>query len=147
MISEAVIAAICGGIGAIITALGVFIVNIVKAKKGKTEDRELEYTHMEKMVSLMGGVSKDFQTFKDEVRISFDGLSTQLTNFRTEQIEYNRTMIRHDIVQTYETYRSVKKIPEQVYQSTLNLYDIYKEMGGNGYVRELVEEMKCWEKN
>ena len=147
MISEAVIAAICGGIGAIITALGVLIVNIVKAKKEKTGDRELEYTHMEKMVSLMSGVSKDFQTFKDEVKLSFDGLSTQLTNFRTEQTEYNRTMIRHDIVQTYETYKGVKKMPEQVYQSTLNLYDIYKEMGGNGYIRELVEEMKYWEKN
>ena len=153
MITEGLIAAIAGGIGAIITGLGALVVNIIKAKKTKTGDRELEYSHMEKMVSLMSGVSQNFQDFKkdinkrfDEVSLGFDGISTQLSQFHQEQTEYNITMIRHDIVQVYETYRGVKRIPEQVYQSTFELYDIYKGLGGNSYVRELVEEMKKWER-
>ena len=147
MITEGLVAAVAGGIGAILTGLGALIVNVIKAKKTKTGDRELEYNHMEKMVQLMSGVSKDFQSFKDEVRLSFDGLSTQLTNFRTEQKEYNITMIRHDIVQTYETYKSVKKMPEKVWVSTLNLYEIYRNLGGNSWITELVDEMRKWGKN
>lgn len=157
MISEGIIAAVCGGIGAILTALGILIVNVVKAKKGKTGDLEAQYSHTENLIKLIGGQKEQLgelnQSIKEVKKVmsgvskDLDRLDNKIEKFHSEQKNYNVVVIRHDIVQTYETYRSVKKMPEGVWASTLNLYEIYRDLGGNGWISELVDEMKKWEKN
>lgn len=157
MITEGVIAAVAGGIGAILTGIGALIVNIVKAKKEKTGDLEAQYSHTENLVKLMSGqtqsiteVAQELKSVKEiihGVSRDIDRVDKKLEAFHSEQKNYNIVMIRHDIIQTYETYRSVKKMPDKVWASTLNLYEIYRDLGGNSWITELIDEMKHWEKN
>jgi hypothetical protein len=49
------VAAIGAAIGVVCGALGTLIVNVVKAKKTKTEDLELQYNHSENLVKLAAG--------------------------------------------------------------------------------------------
>ena len=55
-------------------------------------------------------------------------------------------MLRHDIVQVYEYYKKSAAMPTDLYESTMNLYDQYKAAGGNGFITEIMEEMKKWNK-
>lgn len=157
MISEAVIAATAAGIGAILTGIGALIVNIIKAKKEKTGDLEAQYSHTENLIKLMSGQTQSITQVVDQLKSvkeiingvskDMDRIDKKLENFHSEQKNYNIVMIRHDIVQTYETYRSVKKMPDKVWASTLNLYEIYRDLGGNSWISELIDEMRKWGKN
>lgn len=157
MISEAVIAAAAAGIGAILTGIGALIVNIIKAKKEKTGDLEAQYSHTENLIKLMSGQTQSITEVVDQLKAvkeivngvskDIDRVDRKLEAFHSEQKSYNIVVIRHDIVQTYETYRSVKKMPDKVWASTLNLYEIYRDLGGNSWISELIDEMRKWGKN
>lgn len=152
--SEALIAAIGAGIGAIVAAIGTLIVNTIKAKKQKTGDLELQYQHQERLVELTSGLRQDLnQTLEelkehfDDIKESFDNLEHKVDLFHSEQNQINLSMLRHDIVQVYEFYKEKEVMPLAVYESTMNLYDKYKAMGGNSFVDEIVEEMKGWRRD
>lgn len=151
--SEALIAAIGAGIGAIVAAIGTLIVNTIKAKKQKTGDLELQYQHQERLVELTSGLRQDLnQTLEelkehfDDIRESFDNLEQKVDQFHTEQNQINLSMLRHDIVQVYEFYKEKEVMPLSVYESTLNLYDKYKAAGGNSFIDEIITEMKTWDR-
>lgn len=103
---------------------------------GQTQSITQVVDQLKSVKEIINGVSKDM-----------DRIDKKLENFHSEQKNYNIVMIRHDIVQTYETYRSVKKMPEKIWASTLNLYEIYRDLGGNSWISELIDEMRKWEKN
>lgn len=149
--SEALIAAIGAGVGAIVAAIGTLIVNTIKAKKEKTGDLELQYQHQERLVELTSGIRQDLnQTLEelkdcfDDIRESFDNLERKVDQFHSEQNQINLSMLRHDIVQVYEFYKEKEVMPLSVYESTLNLYDKYKAAGGNSFIDEVIAEMKTW---
>lgn len=151
--SEALIAAIGAGIGAVVAAIGTLIVNTIKAKKGKTEDLELQYQHQERLVELTSGLRQDLnQTLEelkerfDDIKESFDNLEQKVDQFHSEQNQINLSMLRHDIVQVYEFYKEKKVMPLTVYESTMNLYDKYKAAGGNSFIDQIITEMKTWNK-
>lgn len=152
--SEVLIAAIGAGIGAVVAAIGTLIVNTIKAKKQKTGDLELQYQHQERLVELTSGLRQDLnQTLEelkehfDDIKESFDNLEHKVDLFHSEQNQINLSMLRHDIVQVYEFYKEKGVMPLAVYESTMNLYDKYKAMGGNSFVDEIVEEMKSWRRD
>lgn len=151
--SEALIAAIGAGIGAVVAAIGTLIVNTIKAKKEKTGDLELQYAHQERLIELTSGLRQDLnQTLEeikehfDEMKESFNCLENKVELFHSEQNQINLSMLRHDIVQVYEFYKEKKVMPLAVYESTLNLYDKYKAAGGNSFIDEIIVEMKTWDK-
>lgn len=151
--SEALIAAIGAGIGAVVAAVGTLIVNTIKAKKQKTGDLELQYQHQERLVELTSGLRQDLnQTLEelkehfDDIKESFDNLEQKVDQFHTEQNQINLSMLRHDIVQVYEFYKEKEVMPLSVYESTLNLYDKYKAAGGNSFIDEIITKMKTWDR-
>lgn len=151
--SEALIAAIGAGIGAVIAALGTLIVNAIKAKKEKTGDLELQYQHQERLVELTSGIRQDLnQTLEelkdcfDDMKQNFDNLEHKVDQFHSEQNQINLSMIRHDIVSTYQQYKNSAAIPQNIYESTMNLYDKYKAAGGNSFIDQVITEMKMWER-
>lgn len=151
--SEALIAAIAAGIGGVIAAIGTLIVNIIKAKKEKTGDLEAQYSHTENLVKLyqtqtnsLIDIQAKLTDVAENLKEGISELSNKVDSFHQEQQTYNIVMIRHDITQVYETYREAKKFPDEVAASCFNLYDIYKKIGGNSYITEIVEEMKGWER-
>ena len=143
MMSEAIIAAIAAGIGAVLAGLGTVIVNVIKAKN-EPKIKELELG--EKFETQIQGLQTSLESSFVEIKESMEGLTDNFNDFRTEQKGYNIAMIRHDIVQVYEVYKEKKTIPIPVYQSVLDLYDKYAGLGGNSFVHQLVEEMKEWDK-
>ena len=141
--NEVVIAAIAAGVGAVLAALGKLIVDVVKAKnEPKIKELELGEKFETQIQSLQNSLESSFAEIKESV----EDLTDKFDDFRIEQKSYNIVMIRHSIVDVYETYKDQKKIPMPLYQSTIELYDRYRGLGGNSWCHELVEEMKEWDK-
>ena len=141
--SEAIIAAIAAGVGAVLAGLGTVIVNVIKAKN-EPKIKELELG--EKFETQIQGLKASLESFFAEIKESVEDLTDKFDDFRIEKKGYNIVMIRHSIVDVYETYKDQKKIPMPLYQSTIELYDRYKGLGGNSWCHELIEEMKEWDK-
>lgn len=144
--NEVIIAAIAAGVGAVLTAVGKLIVDTIKAKKEKTGDLELQYSHEENLIKLTSTLRNDLVSQLEEIKDEVSSLNDKIDEFSREQRSYNISMLRHDITCVYENYKKEKRIPTQIYQSMIELYDKYKKIGGNSYVKEIVAEMKEWDK-
>lgn len=142
MISEGLIAAIGGGIGAIVTAIGVLIVNIIKAKKEKTGDKELEYSHTENLIKLISSQGQDMGEIKDII----SSIKVELNQLSQNEEDFNKMYLRHSILRVYHSYYKEKKMPEAEWESVCGLYDVYKALNGNGFVSNKIAEMKKWDK-
>lgn len=138
--SEAIIAAICTGIAALFVAAGTFITNIIKAKKEETKDTTLQNTHEETLIKLSQG---NFNSSLEMLN-SIEELSSQFREFSTSQKEINLTLLRRAFLDIYFRYEKGKELPEDQFESALNIYTVYKSMGGNGYIEELKNELVNW---
>lgn len=143
-------------IAAIVGAVGVALVNVIKALYSRNQNRQDQLQHEENLVKLsssMTNVNQAISELRNEVMSVVNGISKdldridrKLEDFHSEQKSINLVMLRHDIVQVYEQYKSSAAIPTDLYESTMNLYDQYKAAGGNGFISQIVEEMKKWER-
>lgn len=143
-------------IGGIIGAVGVALVNIIKAAFSRNQNKKDQLDHEENLIKLsssMTNVNQAISELRSEIMPMLNGLSKdldgvdrKLEDFHTEWKDYNIVMLRHDITSVYEQYKSSAAMPKVIYESTMNLYDKYSNLGGNSYVHEIVEEMKTWQK-
>lgn len=148
--------ALIAGISAVIGAVGVALVNIIKAAHGRNQNKKDQLEHEENLVKLstsMTNVNQAISELRGEIMPVLNGLSKdldsvdkKLEDFHDEWKDYNIVMLRHDITSVYEYYKDSAAMPKLVYESTMNLYDKYQKLGGNSYVHEIVEEMKSWKK-
>ena len=53
-------------------------------------------------------------------------------------------LLRHDIVKVYEEHKSTKTIPFLLKESIMIIYDVYKALGGNGFIKQLIIEIATW---
>ena len=140
----------------IIGAVGVALVNIIKAAFSRNQNKKDQLDHEENLIKLsssMTNVNQAISELRSEIMPMLNGFSKdldrvdrKLEDFHNEQKSINLVMLRHDIVQVYEYYKSSAAIPTDLYESTMNLYDQYKAAGGNGFISQIVEEMKTWSK-
>lgn len=140
----------------IIGAVGVALVNIIKALYSRNQNKQDQLQHEENLIKLsssMTNVNQAISELRAEIMPMLNGLSKdldrvdrKLEDFHTEWKDYNIVMLRHDITSVYEQYKSSAAMPKVIYESTMNLYDKYSSLGGNSYVHEIVEEMKTWQK-
>ena len=91
-------------------------------------------------------IVRKFDLKLDDVTQHIKEVDEKIDTFVKDQQEVNISLLRHNIVDVYENFRGSKRMPQEVYQSTLSLYDRYVLEGGNSYVKEIVEQMKTWEK-
>lgn len=143
-------------IGAIIGAAGTAIAMIIKSLFTRNQNRKDQQLHEENLLKIgteMNDVNSLISELKAEIGLSLkklserlDDVDSKLDNFAAEQKSINIVSLRHSITQVFHNYKDKKEIPSAIYQSTMNLYDQYKALGGNSYVSEEVEEMKNWEK-
>lgn len=136
------VAAISAGIAAVITGIGAAAVNWIKAKKTKTEDLELQYNHSENLVKLATGQSQDLIEIKNMVQ----GLKEGIEENKEQQEEVNRMLLRRAFLDIYFRYEKSKEIPEDQFESALDIYTVYKNQGGNGYIETLKDELKNWKR-
>ena len=140
----------------IIAAVGVALVNIIKALYSRNQNKKDQMLHEENLLKIgteMTNVNTEISELRKDMLSLFRGMSKdmdridrKLEDFHSEQKSINLVMLRHDIVQVYEHYKSSAAIPTDLYESTMNLYDQYKAAGGNGFIAQIVEEMKKWER-
>ena len=143
-------------IAGIIGAVGVALVNIIKAAFSRNQNKKDQLDHEENLIKLsssMTNVNQAISELRNEVMPMLNGLSKdldrvdrKLEDFHSEWKDYNIVMLRHDITSVYEQYKSSAAMPKVIYESTMSLYDKYQALGGNSYVHEIVEEMKTWSK-
>jgi uncharacterized protein (UPF0335 family) len=50
-------------------------------------------------------------------------------------------ILKHNIYQIYEQSKLAEKISVNKFSTALSLYDIYKELGGNGFIHEVMIEL------
>ena len=141
----------------IIAAGGAALVNIIKAAFSRNQNKKDQLDHEEKLLQIgvsMNNVNLEISEIKSALNQFTVGLSKdmdrmdrKLEALHSEQKDFNIAMLRHDIVQVYEYYKSAASMPTDVFESTMNLYDKYKSIGGNGFVDGLIEEMKRWGRN
>lgn len=118
-----VIAAISAAVVAGVGAVAAGVVSVVKAiSDGRKPTKELVQ------------VQKEVKEIKKDV--------FQLKSF---QAEMNKILCRREISSIYYTYNKEKKLPQRDFESALNIYDVYKSMGGNGATERMVDEIKSWE--
>ena len=55
------------------------------------------------------------------------------------------TLLQNQLTNTYYVYNEIGSIPDYVWRNWLNLFKIYRELGGNDYVDTLKEKMMNWE--
>lgn len=143
-------------IAGIIAAVGVALVNLIKAAFSRNQNKKDQIDHEENLIKLSSSMTNANQAISElraEImpmlnRLSkdLDVVDGKLEDFHTEWKDYNIVMLRHDITSVYQNYKSSAAIPQGIYQSTMELYDRYEGLGGNSYVHEIVEEMKTWKK-
>lgn len=143
-------------IAGIVGAVGVALVNVIKALYSRNQNKQDQLQHEENLIKLsssMTNVNQAISELRAEIMPMLNGFSRdldrmdkKLEDFHREQKSINLVMLRHDIVQVYEQYKNSAAIPTDLYESTMNLYDQYKAAGGNGFISQIVEEMKKWER-
>ena len=143
-------------IGGIIGAVGTALIGVIRAAFSRNQNKKDQLDHEENLIKLsssMTNVNQAISELRAEIMPMLNGFSKdldrmdkKLEDFHSEQKSINLVMLRHDIVQVYEQYKSSAAIPTDLYESTMNLYDQYKAAGGNGFISQLVEEMKKWER-
>lgn len=148
--------ALIAGISALVGAVGVALVNLIKAIHGRNQNKKDQLEHEENLLKIgteMTNVNIEISELRKEIMNVVNGISKdldrmdrKLEDFHSEQKSINLVMLRHDIVQVYEYYKNSAAIPTDLYESTMNLYDQYKAAGGNGFITEIMNEMKTWSK-
>lgn len=143
-------------IAGIIAAVGVALVNLIKAVHGRNQNKKDQFDHEENLIKLSSSMTNANQAISElraEImpmlnRLSkdLDVVDGKLEDFHSEWKDYNIIMLRHDITSVYQNYKSSAAIPQGIYQSTMELYDKYEDLGGNSYVHEIIEEMKEWKR-
>lgn len=143
-------------IAGIVGAIGVALVNVIKALYSRNQNKVDQQIHEENLIKLsssMTNVNQAISELRSEIMPMLNGFSKdldrmdkKLEDFHSEQKSINLVMLRHDIVQVYEQYKSSAAIPTDLYESTMNLYDQYKAAGGNGFIKSIIKEIEMWEK-
>ena len=143
-------------ISGIIAAVGVALVNIIKAVFSRNQNKKDQFDHEENLLKIgteMTNVNTEISELRKEMKDllvrmgrDVDIIDGKLEDFHSEWKDYNIIMLRHDITSVYQNYKSSAAIPQGIYQSTMELYDKYEDLGGNSYVHEIVEEMKQWKR-
>lgn len=62
------------------------------------------------------------------------------------QKEVDRCVLRDLITGIYYKYKEEKRIPVYAFEDVMSLNDLYRKRGGNSYVKDLVVQMRGWEK-
>ena len=128
MWTEALIGAIAAGIVLVLAKGGEVVVNVIKAKKEPDQTELARLQH------------NDFTESK------LTEIQAQLTSFTQDQVQTNKMLLKREICSIYWQFEKEKRIPEREFESALNIYTVYKDLGGNGLAAEYIEELKGWER-
>lgn len=155
MLTEGIIA---GAIG----AGGAALVAVISALFKRNQNRKDQYDHEEKLIELSSNLQNTNKVLKDFTSLSRDfeyvkegmnQLHEEIKDLKNEVIEVKTQcastdvmLLRREIYAIYFRYEKEREIPEREFESVLNLYTVYKSLGGNGTCEQYVNEIKAWKR-
>jgi flagellar motility protein MotE (MotC chaperone) len=151
MISEAVIAAIAGGLGSVIGVIGKVAVDIIKAKRAASESEDIK-EDLETEKAIAEEKRKEFyeavEKLNETMNARFTQLDEKIDEMKAQTDQHKNIAIvelRHSITEVYYQYCDKKSFSHNVKEDVCSLYEAYSKLGGNSYVHEIYEEMMSWE--
>ena len=153
-------------IAGLVTAALAGIAGVIAAVYKRNQNKKDQMEHEEKLVQLGQGIAKSNKLLKDFTLMSKDieyvkeGLNTlheEIEGIKQEVVEVKENcrntdimLLRREIYNIYIKYFNPQlvnsRIPERDFESALNLYDVYKSLGGNGMAEQMINEIKTWER-
>lgn len=105
------------------------------------------------IITFIGVISKKPREWfrnviRDESMAANQGIVVQLDKIekRLDQSDItDQALIRNTITHIYIKYKDKKKIPHYEKENILSLFEQYKKLKGNSYIKQIVNEMKTWE--
>ena len=88
------------------------------------------------------------QDLEAKLTVAKQGLEEKLSDIQAHLKESDATdlvIIRDRITHIYMKYKDAKKIPHYEKENVIYLYEQYKELKGNSYVKQIITEMKTWD--
>ena len=88
------------------------------------------------------------KAIRDESTAANQGIVVQLDKIekRLDQSDVtDQALIRNTITHIYIKYKDQKKIPHYEKENILSLFEQYKKLKGNSYIKQIVNEIKTWE--
>lgn len=151
-------------IAALVGAATAGLVAIIGALFKRNQNRKDQYEHEEQLIKLSKDLTdtnkilKDFTSLSrdfDYVRKGMNELHKEIKEVKQEVIQVKENcastdtmLLRREITNIYLTYfnpnKEVIEIPERDFESALNLYTVYKSLGGNGMAEQYINEIKTW---
>ena len=117
--------ALIAGISALVGAVGVALVNLIKAVHGRNQNRKDQLEHEENLLKIgteMTNVNLEISELRKEMKDllirmgrDVDIIDGKLEDFHSEWKDYNIIMLRHDITSVYQNYKSSAAIPQGIY--------------------------------
>lgn len=153
-------------IAGLVTAALAGLAGIIGAVYKRNQNKQDQMQHEERLVKLGQGIAKSNKILKDFTSLSkdvdymrkgLDELHEEVKDLKSEVVEVKENcrstdilLLRREITNIYIKYfnpqREVNEIPERDFESALNLYDVYKSLGGNGATERMIEEIKTWKR-
>lgn len=123
-------------IAGLVSAALVGIATVIAALYKRNQNRKDQYEHEERLIEISGG--------QNEIKQDIKALAAAVVKLDENQVSTDKMLLRNAILNIYFDYEKDKIIPEAQYESVLGLYDVYSQLGGNGFVHEKVDEIKTW---
>ena len=153
-----------GFVAGVIGAATAGLVSIIGALFKRNQNRKDQYEHEEQLIKLSKDLTNTNKILKDFTSLSrdFDYVKKGMNELHKEIQEVKREvgivksncaatdtmLLRREITNIYLTYFNPQKefieIPERDFESALNLYTVYKSLGGNGLAEQYINEIKTW---
>lgn len=151
-------------IAAFIGAAAAGLVSIIGALFKRNQNRKDQYEHEESLIKLSKDLTdtnkilKDFTSLSQDLEYVKKGMNDlykevkeikkEVGIVRTNSTATDTMLLRREITNIYLTYfnpqKEVIEIPERDFESALNLYTVYKSLGGNGLTEQYINEIKTW---
>lgn len=123
-------------IAGLVTAAFAGIAAIIAALYKRNQNRKDQYEHEEKLIEIAQGTT--------EIKEDIKTLGRAIVKLNNAQVSTDRMLLRNSILTIYFDYEQDQAIPEAQYESMLGMYDVYSDLGGNGFVHDKVDEMRSW---
>lgn len=153
-------------IAGLVTAALVGIAGVIAAVYKRNQNKKDQMEHEEKLVKLgkditntnkllegFTSLSKDVDYVRrgmDQLHKEIKEVKREVNVVKTNCAATDTMLLRREITNIYLTYfnpnKEVNEIPEREFESALNLYTVYKSLGGNGLAEQYVNEIKTWKR-
>lgn len=112
-----------------------------------------DLTNTNKLLEGFTSLSKDVDYVRkgmDQLHKEIKEVKREVNVVKTNCAATDTMLLRREITNIYLTYfnpqKEVNEIPEREFESALNLYTVYKSLGGNGLAEQYVNEIKTWKR-